>query len=341
MHTLLIEYERLYEESYKAKQHASKAKSLYLAALVEQRTAERKLETARDALDRVLDQALGAKEGFYRQLHTLCKSIPTPKQAGKGRPKTPLADVVFACVLKVYSGISGRRATSELKRCEELGLMDKAPHYNSISDALNSPDLTPLLRKLVQESTPLENASFSLLPSDSAVDSMQLRSKKETAQVNEQLCNLLCRNISALVSFSPEEKSESNKPTLKEEEEEEEEGRQEESDGAADETVAAERATPQMKFAMNSEEGPVIGVNICLVADGEGVFLRFVRRTGEEPTETEEYPLGGSVDHGFTFGRWQIGKRTGSAERVWRTISTPTAAALIAAHAAFRSPSIL
>ena len=89
---------------------------------------------------------------FHELLHGLCSGIKMPEQKGKGRPKTPLSDVVFACVLKVYSGFSGRRATSELKRCAEQGLMDRAPHYNTISDALNSAELTALLRVLIQES---------------------------------------------------------------------------------------------------------------------------------------------------------------------------------------------
>jgi len=89
---------------------------------------------------------------FHGLLYALCQGITMPEQTGRGRPKTPLADVVFACVLKVYTGFSGQRATSELKRCEEQGLMRKAPHHNTISDAMNNADLTSLLRVLVQES---------------------------------------------------------------------------------------------------------------------------------------------------------------------------------------------
>ncbi len=89
---------------------------------------------------------------FHELLYALCEGITMPPQTGRGRPKTPLADVVFACVLKVYTGFSGRRATSELKRCEEQGRMAKAPHHNTISDAFNNPELTPLLRKLIHES---------------------------------------------------------------------------------------------------------------------------------------------------------------------------------------------
>lgn len=89
---------------------------------------------------------------FYELLHALCEGIQSPRPRKRGRPQTPLADIVFACVAKVYSCRSGRRATCEMRRLAELGFMEKAPHYNTISDALNNKELTPLLRKLVQES---------------------------------------------------------------------------------------------------------------------------------------------------------------------------------------------
>ena len=95
---------------------------------------------------------MNEKDHFLGLLHGLCQGITMPKQTGRGRPKTPLADIVFACVLKTYVGMSGRRASSDLRRCQEDGLLDKAPHYNTISDAFKNEDLTPLLRTLLQES---------------------------------------------------------------------------------------------------------------------------------------------------------------------------------------------
>ena len=89
---------------------------------------------------------------FVRLLRDLCDGIVMPVQKGRGRPKIPLSDVVFACTMKVYEGTSGRRASSEIQRCLEEGFLTKAPSYNTISDYLLRPDLTPLLRTLVQES---------------------------------------------------------------------------------------------------------------------------------------------------------------------------------------------
>lgn len=92
------------------------------------------------------------KEHFQKLLKGLCSGIPSPKQVGRGRPRLPVAEAVYSCVVKVWSGLSGRRATPDLRICENLGLLDHAPHYNSISAYLEKPELTRLLTTLVEES---------------------------------------------------------------------------------------------------------------------------------------------------------------------------------------------
>lgn len=84
-------------------------------------------------------------------LRLLCDGIEIPKQ-GMGRPKTPLGDVVFGNVYKVYTGKSGRRASSALDTCHEQGLLLAKPNYNTLFRHMNDADLTPLLRLLLQES---------------------------------------------------------------------------------------------------------------------------------------------------------------------------------------------
>ncbi len=54
------------------------------------------------------------KDTFMRLLADLCSGIPQPPQAN-GRPRLPLADMVFAMVFKVYSGFSSRRFASDLR----------------------------------------------------------------------------------------------------------------------------------------------------------------------------------------------------------------------------------
>ena len=84
-------------------------------------------------------------------LHGLCQGIVQPPQ-GKGRPRLPLADVVFCAVFKVYSGVSGRRAMSDLNDCQAKGYIARAPHYNSTFNYLENPLLTPILKAMIKES---------------------------------------------------------------------------------------------------------------------------------------------------------------------------------------------
>lgn len=99
-------------------------------------------------------------------LRDLCSVIDNPVQ-GRGRPRLPLSDSIFCAVMKVYGGMSARRTTSDLREFAERGLIDKAPHYNSVINALENPDLTPFLRALIEESA----APLAALETDFAADS--------------------------------------------------------------------------------------------------------------------------------------------------------------------------
>ena len=99
-------------------------------------------------------------------LRGLCAGIIQPPQ-GRGRPRLPLSDVVFSAVMKVYSTVSGRRATSDLRECAAKGQIAHCPHYNSIFNYLEDPALTPILKAMVEESA----APMKSLEYDFAVDS--------------------------------------------------------------------------------------------------------------------------------------------------------------------------
>jgi transposase len=106
------------------------------------------------------------KEQFARLLSELCKGIQEPLQIF-GRPRLPLADIVFASAFKVYSTVSGRRFMCDLRDAQTKGYLSKAAHYNSISRYLENPTLTPLLKQLIEASSlPLQT-----IESDFAVDS--------------------------------------------------------------------------------------------------------------------------------------------------------------------------
>jgi len=106
------------------------------------------------------------QERFTELLHDLCEGIPQPHQAF-GRPRLPLPDVVFAIVSKVYSTMSGRRFTCDLRDAQAKGFITKAPHYNSAFRYLESPALTFLLKGLIEESA----GPLRIIETDFAVDS--------------------------------------------------------------------------------------------------------------------------------------------------------------------------
>jgi transposase len=103
---------------------------------------------------------------FNKLLADLCMGITQPPQTF-GRPRLAMSDVVFTVVAKVYSTMSGRRFTCDLRNAEEREFIGKAPHYNSAFRYLESPDLTPILKQLVEEtSQPLKE-----IETEFAVDS--------------------------------------------------------------------------------------------------------------------------------------------------------------------------
>jgi transposase len=94
------------------------------------------------------------KAKFLILLHDLCQGIPEPIPSKKGgRPPVTLADRVFACALKVYTTISGRRASTDMRDARDKGHLGHAPHYSAVSRFLEDPEMTPILKGLIIESS--------------------------------------------------------------------------------------------------------------------------------------------------------------------------------------------
>ncbi len=106
------------------------------------------------------------QERFVTLLRDLCGGIPQPEYRF-GRPRLPLADVVFGLTYKVYSTMSGRRFMSDLREVAENGLVDKAPSFTSSFRYLENPELTPLLKSLIEQSA----SPMKAIETDFAVDS--------------------------------------------------------------------------------------------------------------------------------------------------------------------------
>jgi transposase len=100
-------------------------------------------------------------------LRALCDGIVSQPQAGRGRPRLPLADAVFGMAMKVYTTVSARRATTDIRACAEAGHMTKAPGFTTVLDYFDRPEMTPLLTTLIEESA----APLSCVESQFAVDS--------------------------------------------------------------------------------------------------------------------------------------------------------------------------
>ena len=91
------------------------------------------------------------KAKFQSLLRELCAGVVEPAK-GKGRPRIPMGDAIFAAVFKVYSTVSGRRFMSDLRQSQENGMIGRAPSYNSIFCVLESENTTAVLKAMIEES---------------------------------------------------------------------------------------------------------------------------------------------------------------------------------------------
>lgn len=91
------------------------------------------------------------KSQFLALLYELCQGIEEPVQT-TGRPRLPLADIVFAATFRTYSTLSGRRFMSDLRDALSRGYLSKLPSYNSIFDYLQMESLTPYIKHLIEAS---------------------------------------------------------------------------------------------------------------------------------------------------------------------------------------------
>lgn len=110
------------------------------------------------------------KDHFQVLLADLCASIPNaaPKGGKKGgRPTVPLRDAAFLTVFKVYCGFSARRFVSDMRETHQRGCLSKTVCHNSVSKAMESEALTPILHDLIRRSA----APLAAVESDFAVDS--------------------------------------------------------------------------------------------------------------------------------------------------------------------------
>ena len=86
---------------------------------------------------------------FATMLRDLCNTVPQPPQAN-GRPRLPLSDMLYGMGLKVYSTLSTRRAMSEIRSAVATGRMCSEPSFSTPIRYFERPEVTPVLRGLIQ-----------------------------------------------------------------------------------------------------------------------------------------------------------------------------------------------
>jgi transposase len=92
------------------------------------------------------------KGEFLRLLSDLTRNVREPENTN-GRPALPLGDMIFSCIFKVFSQMSSRRFTTDLKDVHAKGLIAECPHYNSLIRYMEKESLTPFLELLVEETS--------------------------------------------------------------------------------------------------------------------------------------------------------------------------------------------
>lgn len=108
------------------------------------------------------------KYRFQKLLFELCRGLPNLQQSGSGRRWTALADMVFACALKVYTTVSARRFACDLKEAHGSGYLSHLMNSVSVCSFLENNRLTPVLQDLiVQSSLPLRLFETNFAPDSS------------------------------------------------------------------------------------------------------------------------------------------------------------------------------
>ena len=108
------------------------------------------------------------KYRFRALLFELCRGLPDPPQTGPGRRRTAMANMAFACALKVFTTLSSRRFACDLGDAHALGYLSHLMNSVSVCSYLENDLLTPVLRQLVvRSSLPLRALETDFAPDSS------------------------------------------------------------------------------------------------------------------------------------------------------------------------------
>lgn len=96
------------------------------------------------------------KRHFRLLLRELCDCVEQPEQL-RGRPRMRLSDVIFCIAYKIFSRHDSRVFLGEADEAQDMGFIERVPHFNTLSHYLRMEWMTPVLTRLIElSSIPLE-----------------------------------------------------------------------------------------------------------------------------------------------------------------------------------------
>jgi transposase len=86
---------------------------------------------------------------FYKLLDVLLNIVPLRKYTF-GRPRKSLRDMIFCCMIKIYSNTSSRRIISDLELAKRAGYIKEVPHFNTLLNYFDDSGMRIILDYLIQ-----------------------------------------------------------------------------------------------------------------------------------------------------------------------------------------------
>ncbi len=85
---------------------------------------------------------------FYRLLDELLNVVPLRKYTF-GRPRKSLRDMIFCCMIKIYSNTSSRRIISDLELAKKANYIRDVPHFNTLLNYFDDSGMRIILDYLI------------------------------------------------------------------------------------------------------------------------------------------------------------------------------------------------
>ena len=98
------------------------------------------------------DMAQEYQEEFFEVLLNQLAGLVYQPEYTHGRPRLPLSDMVYAVCRMAYTDTPRRKVMAPLRRAQEKGLITQVPSHASLSRYMERPELTGILKHLIQQS---------------------------------------------------------------------------------------------------------------------------------------------------------------------------------------------